>query len=73
MRPRATLLPPWAWMLIDVGLINGASVLAWYVRYELRWFPGVETVFFFSPLSTFVPLFAGLTVVLSIAFWANRV
>lgn len=73
MRPRATLLPIWAWVLVDILVINLASILAWYIRYQLRWFPGVDTIFFFSPLSSFTSLFIGLTIVLVLAFWANRV
>ena len=54
--------PAW-WLLLDGLLINAASALAWYIRYQLAWFRSVDPVFYTS-LRAYAPLFAGLTVLL---------
>ena len=39
--------PAW-WLLLDGLLINAASALAWYIRYQLAWFRSVDPVFYTS-------------------------
>ena len=61
--------PAW-WLLLDGLLINAASALAWYIRYQLAWFRSVDPVFYTS-LRAYAPLFAGLTVLLLVVLSAN--
>ena len=68
----ANLRALWAWMLVDAVLIWVASWSAWFIRYELRWFRGVEPGYH-SALQSYVALFLGLMLVLLLAFSANRV
>ncbi|MDP7259877.1 MAG: hypothetical protein QF376_03235, partial [Anaerolineales bacterium] len=72
MEQRASLRALWAWMLVDAMLIWVASWSAWFIRYEMRWFRGVEPGYH-SALQSYVALFLGLTLVLLLAFSANRV
>ena len=61
---------PVGWLLLDGVLINVASALAWYIRYELAWFRSLDPVFYTS-LRAYVPLFAGLTALLLVVLSAN--
>ena len=61
--------PAW-WLLLDGVLINLASALAWYIRYELAWFRSLDPVFYTS-LTAYAPLFAGLTALLLLVLSAN--
>lgn len=72
MNRTVSLHSRWTWMLLDAGLIGLACSLSWYVRYQLRWFRGVEPSYY-RDLSAYGPLFAGLTVVLLLAFNAHGV
>ena len=72
MEGRINLRSLWKWMLVDGALIMVASWIAWFIRYELRWFRGVEPGYH-SALQSYVVLFLGLTLVLLLAFNANRV
>ena len=69
---RMNLKSRWIWMLFDLLLIYLASYLAWYIRYELRWFRNIETGYY-SDLQAYSLLFVGLSVVLLLAFNANQV
>ena len=69
---RINLKSRWAWILVDLLLIYLASYLAWFIRYELRWFRNVETGYY-SDLQAYSLLFVGLSVVLLLAFNANQV
>ena len=71
MEGRTNLRSLWEWMLVDGALIMAASWMAWFIRYELRWFRGVEPGYH-SALQSYVVLFLGLTLVLLLAFKANR-
>ena len=71
-RRRTHLRSLWTWMLADAALIMVASWLAWFIRYELRWFRGVEPGYH-SALQSYAILFLGVTLVLLLAFNANRV
>lgn len=62
--------PPWLiWGVVvgDIALINGAFLLAYYVRYRLQLFRPVDEVFY-NPPEVFLPFVVVLTIVLSIAF-----
>jgi exopolysaccharide biosynthesis polyprenyl glycosylphosphotransferase len=69
---RINLKSRWIWMLFDLLLIYLASYLAWYIRYELRWFRNIE-IGYYSDLQAYSLLFVGLSVVLLLAFNANQV
>lgn len=62
----------WVWVMLDAAMIALACGLAWYVRYQLRWFRGIEPSYY-SNLLAYAPLFAGLTAVLLLAFSAHGV
>jgi len=49
-------------IVIDAALINLATWVAWYVRYELEFAPGTGETFFYQPYPAYIPL----AVVLSI-------
>lgn len=58
------------WPGVDAALIWAASVLAWYLRYEVQLFRTVETGFL-SPLADYYGLFAGLTLIFLLVLAAN--
>lgn len=72
MNRRINLHSRWVWMIIDTVLIGLACCFAWYIRYQLRWFRGVDPSYY-NPLYAYFPLFAGLTLVLLLAFNAHGV
>ena len=63
-------LSQWVWPVVDAALIWAASVLAWYLRYEVQLFRAVETGFL-SPLGDYYGLFAGLTLIFLLVLAAN--
>ena len=72
MQRRVNLHSRWLWMLLDSCMIALACYLAWYIRYQLRWFRGVEPIYD-REIYAYIPLFAGLTSVLLLAFNAHGV
>ncbi|MEK7312751.1 MAG: hypothetical protein AAB382_12325, partial [Chloroflexota bacterium] len=60
----------WAWPALDAVLILAASALAWYMRYEAELFRSVEPGFY-NPLSAYLGLFSGLTVIFLFVLAAN--
>jgi exopolysaccharide biosynthesis polyprenyl glycosylphosphotransferase len=69
---RDWVLSRWAQVSVDLLLLNIACVLAWYIRYQLRWFRDVETGYYNS-LDQYITLFAGLNLALILAFTIQRV
>lgn len=63
-------LSQWVWPVADAALIWSASVLAWYLRYEVQLFRSVDPVFL-SPLGEYYGLFAGLTLIFLFVMAAN--
>ena len=72
MEGRTKLSAIWAWMLVDATLIIVACWMSWFIRYELRWFRGVEPGYH-SSLQSYSILFLGFTLVLLLTFNANSV
>ena len=72
MAGRTKLSAIWAWMLVDATLIIVACWMSWFIRYELRWFRGVE-LGYHSSLQSYSILFLGFTLVLLLTFNANSV
>jgi exopolysaccharide biosynthesis polyprenyl glycosylphosphotransferase len=60
----------WVWPLVDAALIWAASMLAWYLRYEVQLFRDVDPAFL-SPFSEYIFLFAGLIIIFLMVMAAN--
>jgi len=68
MRPRRRA--PWWVVVSDILLINTSMLLAYWVRYELRWFRDVSQQ---HPLSAYVPFGLLFTGLMLLAFQMDRV
>jgi len=62
----------WVWILLDLFMIYLASFVAWFIRYELRWFRNVEPGYY-SNIESYTFLFLGLSIVLILTFNGNQV
>ncbi len=49
-------------LLLDAGMINLATWLAWYARYELEISPGAAEAFFYQPYQAYIPLAVVMTI-----------
>ncbi len=57
-----------AQVIADIGLINVAIAIAWYIRYELEWTVPFSEGFYYAPYTAYLP-FAFLLTLLAIAIF----
>ncbi len=76
--PKATVAPPivkvlqsrWIKVVADIVLINIASAISWYVRYELQWFRDIDPGNY-SEFTAYIPFSIGITILILGTFWIN--
>ncbi|MFQ6100187.1 MAG: undecaprenyl-phosphate glucose phosphotransferase [Anaerolineae bacterium] len=61
---------PWWVVISDVLLINVSMLLAYWVRYELRWFRDIS---YYHPVSYYIPFCFLFTILMLLAFQMDRV